>query len=268
MYDLASGTSTTASLRYYDFAVNTVSGTLFLPPLAAIPGQPNRILLAGGRIGAGSANTIIELEYGSGTDLITGTADGANFIDPVTAIAVSPHAGNTRYAVATPAGAFDPATRFYRRPAAGTWTQTVASLPNGQYFYGSCILPDPATAGRVYLAGSGYGNGNGNSVYVSNDDGVTFQPMATGLPSTLVTSLAISADGQHLFAAAETGAYYYDRATSAWVDLVALGAPNQLYWDVDYVDSLGVARFATYGRGIWDFTVAGPAVIFANGFEP
>lgn len=267
MYDLASGTATMAGLRYYNFGPNAVTGTLFLPPLAAIPGQPNRILLAGGRVGAGSAHTIIELNYDGGTNLITGVADGTNFIDPVTAIAVSPHAGNTRYAVATPAGANDPSTRFYRRPAAGAWTQTVTALPNGQYFYGSCILPDPATAGRVYLAGSGYGNGNGNSVYVSNDDGVSFQPMATGLPPTLVTSLAISADGQHLFAAAETGAYYYDRATSAWVDLVALGAPNQLYWDVDYVDSLGLARFATYGRGIWDFTVAGPTLIFANGFE-
>jgi hypothetical protein len=267
MYDLASGTATMASLRYYNFGPNAVTGTLFLPPLAAIPGQPNRILLAGGRVGAGSAHTIIELNYDGGTNLITGVADGTNFIDPVTAIAVSPHAGNTRYAVATPAGAFDPSTRFYRRPAAGAWTQTVAALPNGQYFYGSCILPDPATPGRVYLAGSGYGNGNGNSVYVSNDDGVSFQPMATGLPPTLVTSLAISADGQHLFAAAETGAYYYDRMTSTWVDLVALGAPNQLYWDVDYVDSLGLARFATYGRGIWDFTVAGPTLIFANGFE-
>jgi hypothetical protein len=267
MYDLASGNTTNSSLRYYDFALNNVTGTLFLPPLATLPGAPNRILLAGGRVGAGSSHTILELNYNAGLNSISATVDGANFVDPVTAIAVSPHAGNTRYAVATPAGAFDPSTRFYRRPAAGTWTQTVTSLPNGQFFYGSCILPDPAMSGRVYLAGSGYGNGNGNSVYVSNDDGVSFQPMAAGLPPTLVTSLAISTDGLHLFAAAETGAYYYDRATSTWVDIVALGAPNQIYWDVDYVDTLGLARFATYGRGIWDFTVAGPALIFANGFE-
>lgn len=267
MYDLASGNATTSSLRYYDFPLNNVTGTLFLPPLATIPGQPTRILLAGGRVGAGTNHTIIELAYDAGLNSIGATVDGANFIDPVTAIAVSPHAGNTRYAVATPAGAFDPATRFYRRPAAGTWTQTVTSLPNGQFFYGSCILPDPVTPGRVYLAGSGYGNGNGNSVYVSVDDGLSFQPMATGLPPTLVTSLAISADGLHLFAAAETGAYYYDRTTSTWIDIVALGAPNQIYWDVDYVDALGLARFATYGRGIWDFTIAAPGVIFANGFE-
>jgi hypothetical protein len=265
MYDTNTGNATSASLRFFDFGT-LVTGTKFLPPLAHVPGQPNMVLLAGGRFGAGTpANTIIELTYNSAGNTFTAVNDGADFIDPVTAIAISPHAGNTRYAVATPDGASNPLTRFYRRPAGGNWTQTTTQLPNGQFFYGNHILPDPFVPGRVYLAGSGYSGGN--SVYVSNNDGVSFAPMSTGLPPTLVLNLAISADGQHLFAAAEAGAYYYDRSQSRWIDIVTLGAPNQTYWDVDFVDATGSARFATYGRGIWDFVLASET-LFANGFEP
>jgi hypothetical protein len=238
---------------------------LFLPPLAALPGEPNKVLLAGGRIGAGTAHNLIELSVAGNS--ISGVADPFNFLDPITAVAVSPHAGATRYAMATPASASNPGARFYRR-SAGTWTQTVSQLPNGQFFYGARILPDPARPGHVYVAGSGYGGGNGNAVYLSTNDGLSFAPMSTGLPPTLVLGLAISADGQHLFAAAETGAFYYDRAQQRWIDIVSAGAPNQTYWHVDYVDELRTARFSTFGRGIWDFKLDGLDAVFANGFEP
>jgi hypothetical protein len=90
--------------------------------------------------------------------------------------------------------------------------------------------------------------------------------MATGLPSTLVYSLAISPDGNHLFAATEVGPYYYDRATSTWVDIGA-AAPDNVYWHVDYIPALRTARFSTYGRGIWDFDLGGGDLIFRDGFE-
>jgi hypothetical protein len=266
MYDTNTATATQSSLRFFNFGTQ-VTGTKFLPPLAHVPGQANVALLAGGRFGPGTpANTIIEVTYNAAGGNFTVVNDGADFVDPVTAIAVSPHAGNTRYAMAAPTNAANPGTRFYRRPVGGSWTQTATSLPNGQFFYGNDILPDPAVPGRVYIAGSGYSGGN--SVFVSNDDGLTFQSMSAGLPATLVYNLASSADGQHLFAAAATGAFYYDRAQNTWIDLVTLGAPNQIYWDVDYVDTLNTARFATYGRGLWDFVLAQPGALFSNGFEP
>lgn len=265
MADINAGAANQSGLRYYQFEEAELTGTLFLPPLAAIPGDPNRVLLAGGRIGGGNAHTLIELSLAGG--VISGVADPFDFVDPITAVAVSPHAGGSRYVLATPSGTPNPGSRFYRRTA-GAWTQTVTQLPNGQFFYGARILPDPARPGHVYVAGSGYGAGDGDAVYVSTNDGLGFSPMSTGLPPTLVLGLAMSADGQHLFAAAETGAFYYDRAQNSWVDIVSAGAPNQIYWHVDYIDALGVARFSTYGRGIWDFKLDGLDTIFANGFEP
>jgi hypothetical protein len=265
MAETNAGATNQSGLRYYQFGSAQLRGTLFLPPLAALPGEPNKVLLAGGRIGGGTAHNLIELSVAGNS--ISGVADPFNFLDAITAVAVSPHAGATRYAMATPASASNPGARFYRR-SAGTWTQTVSQLPNGQFFYGARILPDPARPGHVYVAGSGYGGGNGNAVYLSTNDGLSFAPMSTGLPSTLVLGLAISSDGQHLFAAAETGAFYYDRAQQRWIDIVSAGAPNQTYWHVDYVDELRTARFSTFGRGIWDFKLDGLDAVFANGFEP
>ncbi len=265
MAETNAGSANQSGLRYYQFGGSQLTGTLFLPPLAALPGEPNKVLLAGGRFGVGTAHNVIELSL-AGT-AISGMADPFNFLDPITAVAVSPHTGATRYVLATPASASNPGARFYRR-SGGTWTQTVSQLPNGQFFYGARILPDPARPGHVYVAGSGYGGGNGNAVYLSTNDGLNFAPMSTGLPPTLVQGLAISADGQHLFAAAETGAFYYDRAQQRWIDIVTAGAPNQTYWHVDYIDELRIARFSTYGRGIWDFALDSADAIFANGFEP
>jgi hypothetical protein len=104
-------------------------------------------------------------------------------------------------------------------------------------------------------------------VYVSVNDGANFVPMSTGLPSTMVFDLAISSDGQHLFAATEVGPYYYDTTTSSWQDIGLLGAPEQQYWDVDFVDAQNIARFSTYGRGIWDFVLPPSSLLFKNGFE-
>ncbi|GMU42171.1 MAG: hypothetical protein IT479_14010 [Xanthomonadales bacterium] len=43
-------------------------------------------------------------------------------------------------------------------------------------------------------------------------------------------------------------------------------SPDQIYWHVDYIDAFATARFSTYGRGIWDFVLAG-AILFRSGFE-
>jgi len=44
-----------------------------------------------------------------------------------------------------------------------------------------------------------------------------------------------------------------------WYDLFEGTVPDQNFWSVDFIPALNTARFATYGRGIWDFV---------SGFEP
>jgi hypothetical protein len=78
-----------------------------------------------------------------------------------------------------------------------------------------------------------------------------------GLPACSIHSLAFSADGRYLAAATTVGAFIYDTALETLTNISAFGAPIQIYCSVEYAEHLGVFRFATFGRGIWDFTITG-----------
>ncbi|MCA9787764.1 MAG: T9SS type A sorting domain-containing protein, partial [Candidatus Cloacimonetes bacterium] len=62
-----------------------------------------------------------------------------------------------------------------------------------------------------------------------------------------------SDDGQWLFAASELGPWVWDAAEQSWQSIAGLAAPDQVYWNVEWIESRQTARFVTYGRGIWDF---------------
>ena len=255
MVDTATTTPGRGPLPRWDFSDNGLEGSEFIPALAAMPGQPNRALLAGGRFGGGSHHQVVELTLANGN--ITHVADPQVFPTAIGAVAYG----------ANPAirHVLDTGGRFWTSEAGAPYSTVTPAGPTVTTFRGTDILLDPSRPGRIYVAGAGYSN---PAVFVSNDGGITFAPMANGLPSTLITRLAISQDGRHLFASARLGAFYYDSAAQQWVDLVTGGAPNQHYTDVDYIDALGVARFSTYGRGIWDFAVAGAVVVTGPTDEP
>jgi hypothetical protein len=254
MLDTATSSPGQGGLHRWDYADHGFSGALWMAPIVVDPLAPQSALLAGGRL-TGSGHHVVRLTW-SGSAL-SAVQDGFDFGSEVTALAFSAHDSARRYAINS--------DREFFRYSGGSWSHTASNLPENHFFYGNTILSDPARPDTVYVAGAGYSN---PAVFVSTDDGNSFAPMATGLPDTLVFKLAISPDGEHLFAATELGSFHYDRALGSWVDLGGLGGPDQVYWDVDYVEQggNGIARFATYGRGIWDFVLTGDR-IFADGFE-
>jgi hypothetical protein len=153
----------------------------------------------------------------------------------------------SRWYVVTDNGHF-----FYSTNSGTSWTESSGfTAPGGHYFYGAKILPSKVEPLTVYAAGSGYSN---PGVWESTDGGVTFNDIATGLPSTLVYDLDMNEDGSLLFAATEVGPYLYIRSEGQWYSM-GTSAPDQVYWEVDFVASSNTARFATYGRGIWDFDI-------------
>lgn len=253
MVDTSTTSATQAGLVEWDFAANNFTGWFFLPALAVDPSNAARMLLAGGNL-SGSGQRLVQLTRSGGS--ISHSEIGFDFGTAVTAVAYSSD-GGTRYAI-------NDSAQFFRQIGAGAWGQVSSGLPDNHFFFGNRILVDPVTAGKIYVAGAGY---SGPGVYVSTDNGNNFVPMNTGLPSTMVFDLAISSNGQHLFAATEVGPYYFDTSLGSWQDIGALGAPEQQYWDVDFVDAQNIARFSTYGRGIWDFVLAPTGLLFANGFE-
>lgn len=254
MVDTATSVGGQGGLRFWDFGNNGLGGTLWMPPIVADPLAPQSAILAGGSM-AGGGHHVVRLALSAG--VIGATQEAFDFGSAITALAYSAQDASRRYAITS--------DREFFRDDGGGWTGTASGLPENHYFYGNTILSDPARPGTVYVAGAGYSN---PAVFVSTDDGDGFTAMADGLPNTLVFQLAISPDGEHLFAATEVGPFHYDRAAGHWVDIGGLGGPDQVYWDVDFVEegAAGIARFATYGRGIWDFVVSADA-IFADGFD-
>ncbi|MEO5930112.1 MAG: FlgD immunoglobulin-like domain containing protein [Candidatus Kapaibacterium sp.] len=227
----------------------TCKGQLWMPPILADTKSPNVAYLAGGSSDSGAY--IYRLIAGNDSidakRLPHDFSGGAPSVN-ITSLGISPIDPNHRYVMTSDGG-------FHHTSGGvdGVWQRTDSfNVPGSHYFYGACILPSPVKKGRVYIAGSGYSN---PAVYVTNDDGVTFDTMNVGLPRTLVFELAGTPDDRFLFAATDAGPYVYIASRGRWYSAAGLDAPAQTYWCVDYVPELKTARFGTYGRGLWDFTI-------------
>jgi hypothetical protein len=82
--------------------------------------------------------------------------------------------------------------------------------------------------------------------------------MNVGLPNTMVFRMAAAPNDEFIFAATEVGPYVYTPSDQQWHFIGGGFAPEQTYWWVEYVPQMKTARFASYGRGIWDFRIESP----------
>jgi hypothetical protein len=226
-------------------------GRLWLPPVVAHPRKANIAFVACG--GADTTSEITRLVYDSLSSTISGTAFGdmdfslGKHDRKVSAIGISPLNPAHMY-VLTNDGLF-----FSTTNNGATWAQADSfASPQSHYFYGSCILTSTKTLGKIVIGGSGYSNAG---VSLSLDGGKTFRAIDRGLPKTLVYGLDWTTDESFIFAATEVGPYMYVAADSMWYDIGGNIAPEEVYWSVEYVPQIRTARFGTYGRGIWDYTI-------------
>ena len=217
------------------------SGHLWLAPLLVDPLDPQTAYLGGGGINGGNHMIKLKIEGNS----IDYQEISQSFPGTISAMAISPIDYSYWY-VLTDNGKF-----YYSEDEGENWSNNQwFSGPNAHYFYGSTILPSPTQLGKVYIGGSGYSN---PPVYVSTNHGNSFLPLTEGLPNTLVFDLDCTEDGDFIFAATEVGPYVYVTYDGQWYDLAGVGAPDQTYWTVEYIEGINTARYGTYGRGIWDF---------------
>jgi photosystem II stability/assembly factor-like uncharacterized protein len=139
-----------------------------------------------------------------------------------------------------------------------TWSQVRGTGPLAQWLYGTAILASERSARDVYVGGSGY---DGPSVLRSTDGGETWTAWADGLPPTTVYCLCEAPDGSGaIVAGTETGAWRRARDGEAWTELTGRDAPVTTYWSCESLRHEATVRFATYGRGIWDYRLSPPGV--------
>ena len=232
------------------------SNQLWLPPIAQSLSKPNQILLAG--VDSQGAAHLYKVKYENFT--IKGEMIGYNFSasnkEQISAIQVSLYDDDMLFLM-TSEGRF-----FSSKDGGATWAETNNFVgPKAQYFYGADILCSKQNAGKILIAGSGYEQ-NISPVYISRDSGQTFTPLDKGLPKTLINAMTFNNDEEIVFAAGESGAYAYFFKDSIWINISDSAAPDVPYWDVEFVPQLNTARFATYGRGVWDFELRSDIHLF------
>jgi flagellar hook capping protein FlgD len=230
---------------------NFVGNRLWLPPILADPRDPAVAYAAVG--GTGVEAKITKLTYTPDSSKVIAEVLPFDFSlgesgRKISSLAIS-ETDPDRWYVLTNKGMF-----FTSSDNGVSWTENDEfTAMGGHYFYGSNILPSKLEPGKLVIAGSGYSN---PGAYVSMDHGATFAPMDSSLPNTLVYDISMSDDEEFIFAATSVGPYVYIAAQGEWFDLADLDTPDQTYWCIDYIDEIKTARFATYGRGIWDFKIS------------
>jgi hypothetical protein len=232
----------------WSFPDGTSGDRVWIPPVVAFPDNPQKALIAPGSAGGGSNIYELTAEQGGITpvktdfqfDIVTDNND-------VTTLAISPINPDKIYA-GTRLGKF-----YYSTDGGNTWNETLQfEGPGIHYLYGAKILPSKHDENLVYLAGSGYSN---PGVFKSSDGGKTFEPMNKNLPKTMIYDIDISNDGRVIFAATALGPYVWTRDGDHWISCASPATPQQTYWSVQYLENAGIARFGTYGRGIWDLQI-------------
>ncbi len=161
-----------------------------------------------------------------------------------------------RFAPSDPQRAYAATSRgrfFYSSDKALTWTQASSRVPDENWYYGHSLSISSLDPDLVTIGGSGYG---APAVYRSENGGRSFAPWGEGLPDTLVYCLCEAPDGSgRIVAGTETSAYIRGPDDETWVDITTTEAPITLYWSCEVIPGENAIRFATYGRGIWDYSL-------------
>ena len=227
----------------------------WLPNILADPMNPNRLYFCADRL------WLIERTAPS---VYSYTMLPHNFAltagEYLTAFAISPVDASYWYA------ATDQGRLWYSHDAGANWYQSATPGPAAHYFYGTELLPSPTDAAVCLVGGSGYSN---PAVYRTVSGGVSWTAYGTGLPNTLVLGLALNNPfEQVLYAATEAGPFRHDPGSGTWTNLLTSTccAPHTVYWDVEALPLQATIRFATHGRGIWDYATgsllsAGPPAV-------
>jgi hypothetical protein len=212
----------------------------FLAALVADPADPRSFYMGGDHIWHGQ-----HAERGREAILTQLPQDfSGGGTDYVTAFAISPADRHYWYAV-TFQGAL-----WSSHDGGATWSGP-HSVPT--YFSGTAVLPSTRDPRTCFAAGQGAAG-----VYVTTDGGATWSPMSTGLPPTYVAALAFDDPAtENLYAASYAGPFRFDADAGIWVSLLGTQAPLTKYLGVEGVPAAKRVRFATFGRGIWDYLPAG-----------
>ena len=192
------------------------------------------------------------------SELWSGEDFGAGSSTYLTGLDFSPVNPERAYAVT------DDGSLYTSNDHGQSWVESASSGPDDFWLYGTSIQAAESDADTAWVAGSGYSS---PGVLRTTDGGQSWHDWSQGLPNTLIYCIAeIPGSNGALVAGTETGAWRRDPG-GVWFDIVANEAPLTTYWSVQAVPGTDVMRFATYGRGLWDYDPSEPCDYEAYGLS-
>ncbi|MEM7457796.1 MAG: hypothetical protein AAF456_25960, partial [Planctomycetota bacterium] len=229
----------------------------WIVPTARLKAEPsqNAILVGGGNVNGGGGSHLVKLTAMTSAphDITTSQyaydfrANSDSGSGRISAIEQSPHSIDTMF-VTTGDGTF-----FRTSDGGTTWQKTTGfTVAPTEWIYTSTILASNLDPDLVWTSGAGYDN---PPVYKSTDGGMTFTPMSNGLPDTLVQDIIANPAETMLFAATDVGPFVYIVADDQWYPLIGSYTPINWYTSLEYIERENLVRFATWGRGTWDFEI-------------
>ena len=247
---------TQGKLAQYSISGNHEAANDWIIPTAPVadPAE-NAIFIAGGNINGGDGSYLVKLTATSQApwsisafqynyDFRANSNSGTATISAINASTVDAN----RLYVGMSDGSF-----FYSNDNGTSWTKTAGfSGPSQAWIATMAVYSSKINSNEVWFAGNGYAS---PAVYKSTDGGQTFTAASNGLPNTLVRDITANSDESLFFAATDVGPFVYVAAENTWYDMMGVEAPQQAYYSVEYVPTIATVRFATYGRGIWDFVM-------------
>ncbi len=129
-----------------------------------------------------------------------------------------------------------------------TWT--TITPPAGQVFNSFSAIPASSV---VYATTSGYNDGN--KVYKSTNNGVTWTNISSNLPNIIMKKIKVNVDNETAYLGTELGPYFKESAATTWEKL-GTGLPNVRVEDLEINYTDNKLYIGTFGRGMWGIEMA------------
>jgi Sortilin, neurotensin receptor 3, len=115
----------------------------------------------------------------------------------------------------------------------------------------NAIVVDPTDANHVYVAFSGYREGDESAnVWETTDGGDSWQNISGNLPNAPVEMITYDQPSGQLYAATDFGVFYLKNGKKNWSQL-GTGLPSTPVLDVKLSGDGGTLYAATFGRSVW-----------------
>ncbi|MDC0497250.1 hypothetical protein OAN50_02745, partial [Flavobacteriaceae bacterium] len=134
-----------------------------------------------------------------------------------------------------------------------TFTSIESNLPNN---YITDVAFDPNNDDIIIVTYGSY-NGNNNKVYVTYDQGNTWQNITYNLGYLPVRSVVIDhSENSTIYIGTEIGVYKKSMSANSW-ELYSQGLPNMSILELEIIYGSNTLRAATWGRGLWEYSLDG-----------